>query len=1363
MDTGNPAQREPTLRSDALRVNLRRTSVGVQIPEAHRVLLDVVADWTSLQERTEEMLREIHHRFVGWPQALDDLHRRAMGDFARYDGHLRGAEGIAVFCELYAKVAVEAPPPVRADAARQWLYYLTRVAAESSDDTLSRNLEPVGAAVGRFGEVLGVTPDLLAEMSPYLRRFAATLQHRGVVGAPLDDALRLLAASLEDVYVAFGGGDDPAEWLAGLGRAGEPPEAFAAITHERLARLLAQVRGLDGTSDAEALLALPDTGDLARAHIDAARDLARAAEGAAGRLDELHWLLEMVGRPHLAGVHEVALRQLTRCWSALMAEGEPGARADVAREVFVLLRRAMSQFPLTVQGLIEQIGRDAMASGDGGLAEVVVGEILATDFQYPEFGGFTPEWDVRVNPGHLGSIRTYLRVIEADPVRARPLLAGLVVHLRLGGVFISDTDLFQKDISSLLGSDVSPVYLYAKELLRLFPAYHNEIGAEGVLRDVSTRLDELEGRRDHLFHFLRKQCHVECNSEMVPFTEEIIRFCAFGDPEPLRGYLPEALFAELQAEPGREPLRTVFDRLSERGVPVEELLSTTTDAVTSHLATLPGCDPTAVEEVDLLFRVRSEIADKYRLDGDDALQRLRAFRRIPRERVDRIEDDLQGGRYDDALDGLLGALESLREIIQRPGPVDAAEDIYRKRHIAVGIPSMYGSYHEERFEAMGLSLRLEAFATALAERAVEDSELLPLTDARMRRVARWLHLLMRALRVDGFRAQGLAHCASILDEAVESGVTDRQYLNVFWLASRNLESAIQARILAVYEQPARVIVGRMLDRGVVAGPAGASRDEAILAITEGLLRNVIAESFGLQRLDQLISRVLHAIDDQLRTAPQRRLTATPRRSPAPDIVRISDATETSAGVVALGNKGYMLRRMRGFGFHVPDGFVITTATVSDRLAGGPAPGPDTETAARVAAELHLLEERTGRRLGDPRKPLLLSVRGGAPISMPGMLETFLNVGLSLQIAEQVATNPDRSWSAWDAHRRLAQFWGMSHGLGRDLFEDVIAGAKRRHGASKKAQLRPEWMREVALGYRAVLDEHRVPLIEDPFEQLLTCIVLVARSWDSEVARIYREEVGIAHEWSTAVIVQEMVFGNLGPRSGSGVVLTRHPVYEGQGVELYGDFVVQAQGEDVVAGLVETVPVSNAQAHEMPTEPPATLERDFPEIYAGILEMAQTLVIDRGMNHQEIEFTFEGERSEDLFVLQTRDAVTSAPGVVSAFVRSPELDAARIAAGIGVGGGAMSGRVAHSQQELDELAARYPGERRILLRRDTVPDDIRLILQVDGLVTAIGGATSHAAVAAKRLGKACVVGCRSSASAVTERRPEWTAGTSAPAT
>jgi pyruvate,orthophosphate dikinase len=361
--------------------------------------------------------------------------------------------------------------------------------------------------------------------------------------------------------------------------------------------------------------------------------------------------------------------------------------------------------------------------------------------------------------------------------------------------------------------------------------------------------------------------------------------------------------------------------------------------------------------------------------------------------------------------------------------------------------------------------------------------------------------------------------------------------------------------------------------------------------------------------------------------------------------------------------------------------------------------------------------------------------------MPGMLDTFLNVGINQEIAEGFADMSGRPWAAWDAYRRFLQFWGMSQGVDRDVFDTLMRDAKQKFSVAKKSLLSAPQMQDLALRYRQLLMERGVEIVDDPFAQLEACIDLVIQSWHSAKARAYRSAMQIAEEWGTAVVVQKMVYGNLHERSGTGAVLTREPRRITGGVQLYGDFVVQGQGDDVVSGLVETFPITEQQRLSESTQADISLQKDFPGIYAALARHANSLIRDHEMFHQEIEFTFESEDPQDLYILQTRNSGAAKPFPIAAFVPGERLDAAKVATGIGAAGGALAGRVAHTAQDIAELRERFPADPIILLRPDTVPDDLPLILQADGMLTAIGGATSHAAVGAQRLGRTCVVGCR----------------------
>jgi pyruvate, orthophosphate dikinase len=1319
----------------ALQANLARTAVDVVVPPHHAVLLEITEPWRGVHDATAELLREVYHRYVGWPQTLADLHRRATADFSYHDRHERGAEALAIVSDLYAKVVRDATPSVRYDAVRRWLTYLEKVVRDSGPH-LARNLPVIAAAVPAVERAVVEWPELSFPASTGLRRLAQALDREAPArgGSASDSVRSVLRMALNAVYGGWLARADPYDWWCEIRREvglGDAEAGDSIPTHRRIRALR---RDLEAGADPADL---PDAAEIARWFLDGGDEVCADGDRAQALLGRVHWLMRVLEHPSLEHVHETALREVSRTCSALLAEESAVDREALIHIVFDLLADRPFPYPATVLGLTERVGRDVLRLHDPELSAALVDEVLGADFEYPRFSGFTEEWALRANPAHVEAIRTHLRIATEDPVAARPLIAGLVGHLSLGGVSVPDSALLPRDVSALLAADIRPVYVQVKHLLRLLPVYFGEIGSEGELRAVSTRIDEAMNRHDPLCHFLRKQSHVECNAHLVDFVEEIAQFWVTGDREPLRAYVPPSLADSLDIDdPLYRGLHVAFATLAQQEGSTAGIFALAPERIRAVLADLPGVQAVDADKAELLMRIWREIQRKYSLDHTDVVSRLRAYGRLDTALLNALEDALVLADYLGAIDLSLTVLERLRSIVLTPGESRPEERIYLKRHIAVGIPSVYGSYREERLDAVGLTFRLESLVASLCDRVMDMDALPEDRPTRLTAVSRWMGLLQRALRVDGFRARGVGDCLVMLDELrAAPHASSAQLADVMRVLSRNIESLVRVRILEPYEEPLYRVVSGMIARGVVAMPPGVTRDEAVLMRTEELLRDLIASSFSLQKLDSLVGRMLRETDVP-DPAPPTRPPDVLRREP----VIAVEAGSDGYGIVALGRKGYMLQEMVRLGMPVPAGFVLTTDTFlfrqETRTNGPQWAGME----RRVAEELARLERVSSARFGDPARPLLLSVRGSGPISMPGMLSTFLNVGMTSRIAEGLAETHG-AWAAWDAYRRFVQFWGMSHGVPRDVFDDAMRAVKRRAGAPRKVLLPPAEMRRLALSYEQILSEAGVATEVDPFTQLMRCIELVQASWDSEAASLYRRETRIADDWGTAVIVQTMVFGNLNARSGTGVVLTSDPVRPTDAVQLWGDFAVQAQGDDVVGGLVRTHPITERQRRREGRDE-ISLERDFPDIHGALEAMARVLVEQKGLNHQEIEFTFESDHPDDLHLLQTRDAVVSPSAMVPAFIPTPALDAARVAGGVGVSGGALTGRVAHTAAEIAEIARAWPDEPVILLRPDTVPDDIGLVLRCDGMLTALGGATSHAAVTAKRLGKTCVVGCSS---------------------
>ncbi len=452
----------------------------------------------------------------------------------------------------------------------------------------------------------------------------------------------------------------------------------------------------------------------------------------------------------------------------------------------------------------------------------------------------------------------------------------------------------------------------------------------------------------------------------------------------------------------------------------------------------------------------------------------------------------------------------------------------------------------------------------------------------------------------------------------------------------------------------------------------------------------------------------------------------------------------------LGGKGANLAEMTNIGLPVPPGFTITTEACNEYYAKGQK-FPDS-LEGELRTELARLEARSGKKFGDHENPLLVSVRSGAVFSMPGMMDTILNLGLNDRTVEGLAAATGNERFALDCYRRFIQMFGdVVLEVEHYKFENVLESEKEKLGVQFDHQLDAAALREIVRQFKAIAGSstgREFP--QDPFEQLKMAVMAVFNSWNNHRAIVYRKINGIPGHLGTAVNVQTMVFGNMGNDCGTGVAFTRNP---STGIrELYGEYLINAQGEDVVAGIRTPYPIS-------------TLRQEMPSIFqqfTGICEILERHYRDM----QDIEFTVEGGK---LYMLQTRNGKRTAQAAIKIAVdmvaegliskeeavlrvEPNQLDqllhrridpAAKlevIAKGLPASPGAASGRVVFDADEAEKLG--QEGQKVILVRTETTPDDIHGIVAAQGILTSRGGMTSHAAVVARGMGKPCVCGCES---------------------
>ncbi|MEE1110073.1 MAG: pyruvate, phosphate dikinase, partial [Lachnospiraceae bacterium] len=453
----------------------------------------------------------------------------------------------------------------------------------------------------------------------------------------------------------------------------------------------------------------------------------------------------------------------------------------------------------------------------------------------------------------------------------------------------------------------------------------------------------------------------------------------------------------------------------------------------------------------------------------------------------------------------------------------------------------------------------------------------------------------------------------------------------------------------------------------------------------------------------------------------------------------------------LGGKGANLAEMTKLGLPVPQGFTVSTEACTRYYDDGKVIAREIED--QILEALGKLEEITGKKFGDKENPLLVSVRSGARASMPGMMDTILNLGLNEEVVKTMAANSGNERWAWDCYRRFIQmFSDVVMEVGKKYFEQLIDKMKEEKGVTQDVELTADDLKVLAAQFKV---EYKEKLGEDfpddPKVQLLEAVKAVFRSWDNPRANVYRRDNDIPYSWGTAVNVQMMAFGNMGDDSGSGVAFTRNPA-TGEN-KFYAEVLMNAQGEDVVAGVRTPMEIDE-------------VKKTLPEIYDQLIAIAHKLE-DHYHDMQDMEFTIEHGK---LFMLQTRNGKRTARAALKiardlvaegkidkktavlaidprnldtllhgSFDKDAVKKAELIGQGLPAAPGAATGKIVFTAGEAKEWAER--GEKVVLVRLETSPEDIEGMKAAQGILTARGGMTSHAAVVARGMGSCCVSGCQ----------------------
>ena len=1363
------------IESDALRANLLETATDkVIIDPSLEVLEEIVENYKGISKNLHDLLYEVCHPYRNWKMLVPRVRAFVLKNISHYFRHDKGPEAFHRFIVILSQAIIDSMrnPTLLGQTIESMLAYTDRLVSLLDKDSLIRYEKSLANLFSYLQNLEDEVLIFMVQGQHPMKRIAQHLLNleKGETNYNFKPLADLMKRVLTMNYEYWLDEKDPLAWFTeecgDICRGWQAGQLFNAISHQQLAKHLDDLNGVDIAADPrqalESILEMPSHMDIVRMYkvvpeklSEAQQDVQEAADETDGidRFAEnrkLIFLFHIMETSGLALIHEETIREINRSLVQLIRRQTYEEIESFLLTTFQLLKVNVRKYPHTSLQCIQVLGTEVFKRGNSRLVEAFLWESVRFGFQYANVTGVDEDWQPITNPAHLANIRVWINLIMQEPKWCSSLFSALIINLKISGTCVKDTDLFQRDITRLLNHPIEPVYNLFKQFAKLMPVFFNEIGAEGYLRDVSTEIDEIHRRKDALIHFLRKQSHVESSNLIVDFMEAIFIFWRNRDKKVLEPFLPAEVLAEVR-ERGTfiDDMHKLLNRVFELpGMDeIVDLLEWKDKARARFLEKQQDIAEPERKRFDQLVRMYKLLFNKYNLGFQEMRYQLREAINSGFPEMEQLLADLEICDTFQCLDALLTHLEGLKKIILCPEKFEAKENIYYKRHIAVDIPSVYGRYSERKFDALGLTFRLENLANIYLERLPETVNLSFITRATFISIIKCLELYLRALKIDGITSRRLEISLDLLSSSLHiKRFSYTQYLDIFRGLSDGVKDVIYAYYTNIHQNNLSIIIPQIGETNLLTKYRKHWDEKdiggSILRLSENFFRNLIAGTFGLQHLDNFITRIMHTLESQKEMLAQESLDLLMTYNPENAISFLHNSNPQTRNLIHLGNKGMNLTQLAAENKPVPPGFIITTEIFRCWPAVDSFNKTRDDFMRQVRQSLSELERATGKQYGYPKNPLLLSVRSGASISMPGMMATIHNVGLNQDIVEDFARATGKEYLAWDNYRRFLQSWGMAEGMKREQFQVLMNGAKARHNVKVKKDFTSLQMKELALEYQKVVRSVGIGIPDDPWLQLIGAVAIVLNSWNAPKTKEYRALMDLSDSWGTAVIIQEMVFGNLSQEAGSGVVFTAHPYRKVTRVALWGDYAIGDQGEDIVSGLVTTYPISIEQSEIDGRSKENTLEIRFPEIYTALLDLSRELVYENRWNPQEIEFTFESAGAADFYILQTRDMITIKKKENLFVFKHPDtIENSIIGKGIGVSGSALSGRAVFTRENIEQLRREAPKATLILIRQDTVPEDIKEISQAKGLLTARGGQTSHAAVVATQLEKTCVVGCK----------------------
>jgi pyruvate, orthophosphate dikinase len=966
-----------------------------------------------------------------------------------------------------------------------------------------------------------------------------------------------------------------------------------------------------------------------------------------------------------------------------------------------------------------EVASSIISSKDKGLVKHYKNILRHLYVPAPSITGFSGDtWAEMADPRHLATLSKFLVVLSIPGSEAElgEILLHLLCNLYVSGVFIPDDKLFQREVSAYLNSPaLKDNFLFNYLLLKKLPVYFSEVGATNMIRDDTTEIDSWAN--DNVLYFLRKQVHVNSSNYNIRLIEQIISSWAYNDPGFLKEVVPADVLNAVNADilarycSVMQPLLSSLKVLDYEGLHFQMLLSLSDRDIENGLSNATASDEIR-RKILLICRIYRETVRKYAL----------------------VSMDISRGDATPQLSEYLEHIKDLKETILSPEKTVPQESIFYKRHIAFGIPSVLGTYHETKLDAFGELYRTESRMTLLFEQIISEvaSASADITgDYRI-----WIQCLDSMHGLSKVHAMENFQTDEVLTVLKTNELHISQVIDLLMVWQKELTWMVDSLTRQLHEPISEIL--KEFPEGAtpeyLRNLAPGSNDYIDKA-SDIIIRNMLNSIGGFTEMDRLIEALIKKFHSGIEMGPDVRLSMTGNHPAmqkdfvALDELRVQDAMRLAP---EIGGKAKNLVYLLNDKLPVPYSVVLPAIKAQDFR--------EYTDHVRFMSDLkdavQNIEARTGLIYGDSKKPLFLSARSGAYISMPGILSSILYCGMNEETRDAFAADTGDRWLAWDSYRRFMEHYAtIVLGLDERILSDSLAGFMEQNDITRIVNFDSVGMERVVGLYQAELSERGLKIPHDVYDQLEESVKAVYQSWYGEKALQFRKALQVSERWGTAVLLMQMVSGN---RKGSGVSVffTRKPPALESGI--YGETKEAATGDDLVYGRLINRPLAQAQA----SGGQESMETADPELFAMHQELAAKIEKAMGGLPQEVEATYvtdtDGKRM--IYVLQTR-RMEFHRGFIKHFRDICRMDSNIIGRGIGVHGGALSGIAAFSgaPEELEKLK-KQTGLPVILLRKSSSTQDVSLMPHIDGIITSAGGATSHAAILAQKFGLTAVIGC-----------------------